>query len=123
MAASTILVVDDDAGIQLTIQAILEDAGYEVSVASDGVEALAKLDGFVPDLIVLDITLPRMNGYQFTEALHRLDILPRIPIVVLTADGRAQQKAQRVGARDYLEKPFQMNRLLEMIARALSEAD
>jgi CheY-like chemotaxis protein len=120
---ATILVVDDDAGVQITVQTILEDAGYSVVLASDGLEALARLDAALPALILLDITLPRMNGYQFAEALQRLEQRPRIPIVVLTADGRAQQKAERVRAAGYLAKPFQMNRLLEVVARTLDRPD
>lgn len=116
---ATVLVVDDDDGVQVTVQSILEDEGYQVVVASDGLDALAKLDGFFPALILLDITMPRMDGYAFADELDRLGLRARIPIVVLTADGRAQQKAVRVGAVGYIHKPFTILALLEVVARAI----
>lgn len=60
--SDAVLVVDDDDGVQVTVQSILEDEGYQVVVATDGLDALAELDGFFPALILLDITMPRMNG-------------------------------------------------------------
>ncbi len=115
----SVLVVDDDQGVQQTVRAILEDEGYEVIVASDGLNALAKLDGFFPALILLDITMPRMDGYAFADELRRVGLHERLPIVVLTADGRARQKAERVGAAGYLHKPFSVDGLLATVAAAL----
>jgi CheY-like chemotaxis protein len=117
--ADTVLVVDDDAGIQLTVQSILEDEGYDVVVAGDGMDALSKLDRHLPSLILLDITMPRMDGYAFAEELVRLGIRTRYPILVLTADGRAEQKAARVGAVGYLQKPFTVPGLLDAVAEIL----
>jgi CheY-like chemotaxis protein len=117
--AGRILVIDDDQGIQRTVQAILEDEGYEVMAADDGLDALAKLDGFFPALILLDITMPRMDGYAFAAELQRLGLHARLALIVLTADGRARQKAERVGAVGYLHKPFSIDGLLAMVARAL----
>ena len=116
---ASILVVDDDAGVQLTIQSILEDEGYEVLVAADGLEGLARLDGYVPAAILLDITMPRMDGFAFAERLKELGLRERIPLIVLTADGRAQQKAAQLGAVDWVSKPFTLDRLLNAVARAV----
>jgi CheY-like chemotaxis protein len=113
-----ILVVDDDVGIQQTVREILEDEGYDVVVAGDGLDALAKLDGLFPALILLDITMPRIDGYAFADELRRLGLHGRLPMVVLTADGRARLKAERVGAAGYLHKPFTVEGLLAVVARA-----
>lgn len=119
MMPATILVIDDDDLIQFTVREILEDEGYTVETATDGLDALAKLDGFFPALILLDITMPRMDGYEFAERLQQLGLHARIPVIVLTADGRAQQKAARVGAAGYLHKPFSIPALLEAAAKLL----
>lgn len=113
----TILVVDDDDAMQITISSILEDEGYEVVCAGNGVQALAQLDHLRPRLIVLDIAMPEMNGYQFADELGRRGLRGAVPIMVLTADGRAPQKAARVGAEGYLAKPFLLDALLAEVGR------
>lgn len=118
----TILVVDDDHGMQLTIGSILEDDGYEVVIAGDGVEALAKLAEAQPELIVLDVGLPRMDGYAFAAELTRRGLRPQIPVLVITADGRARQAAARVGAEAYLGKPFALTELLDCVGGLLRRA-
>jgi two-component system response regulator MprA len=115
--SDTILVVDDDTGLQVTISAILEDEGYTVMVADDGLDALDKLDAVRPALILLDIGMPRMDGYAFADALAGRGLRPVIPIIVLTADGRAPEKAARVGAEGYLAKPFTLTALLAAVER------
>jgi CheY-like chemotaxis protein len=116
---ATILVVDDDPGIQHTIGSILEDEGYAVVSAWNGHEALAHFDGdgVAPALIVLDLQMPVMDGYAFTAALRERGLRSKVPVMVLTADGRAQQKALQVGADGYLAKPFTLAELLEQVAR------
>ncbi len=117
---TTILVVDDDPLIRLTVTGILEDDGYSVIDAGDGLEALevlATLDGVRPAAILLDITMPRMDGYTFVEELGRRGLRDAMPVIVLTADGRAPEKAARVGADGYLTKPFTLPTLLAEVAR------
>jgi CheY-like chemotaxis protein len=116
----TILVVDDDIDMQQTIRNILEDEGYAVVVAEDGLAALEKLDGITPSVILLDITMPRMNGYQFAEAVAQRGLRPGIPIMVLTADGRAPEKAAQIGAEGYLTKPFALLELVAAVERLLA---
>jgi CheY-like chemotaxis protein len=111
----TVLVVDDDLGVQETLEAILEFEGYNVMVAGDGLEALKRLDEQVPALIVLDIMMPRMDGFAFALALEERGLRPEVPILVLTADGRAQQKAERARAESYLHKPFEVTDLLDKV--------
>jgi CheY-like chemotaxis protein len=110
--SATVLVVDDDAGLQETLAAILEDAGYRVLLAGDGYQALETLAEQRPALILLDIGLPRMDGFAFAAELGARGLHPGIPLPVLTADGNAAAKAQRVGAVGYLAKPFALDALL-----------
>jgi CheY-like chemotaxis protein len=119
MMAGNILIVDDDQSIRFTVNEILEDEGYVVEAASDGLDALARLDGFFPALILLDIAMPRMDGYEFADRLRALGLHERIPIVVLTADERARQKTERIGAVAYIRKPFSVEGLLEVVGGAL----
>jgi CheY-like chemotaxis protein len=114
---SPILVVEDDLDVQATVARILEDSGYKVVDATDGIEALATLDGLMPALILLDLTMPRMDGWAFATELDRIGIRTQIPVVVMTADGRAQEKATQLGADDYIQKPFDVDRLLEIVTR------
>jgi CheY-like chemotaxis protein len=119
---ATILVVDDDPLIRLTVTGILEDEGYTVIDAGDGLEALealTKLDGVQPAAILLDITMPRMDGYAFAEELARRGLRDALPVIVLTADGRAPEKAARVGAEGFLTKPFTLPTLLAEVARVV----
>ncbi|HTE84555.1 MAG TPA: response regulator [Dehalococcoidia bacterium] len=114
-----ILVVDDDIGIRTTMTRILEDAGHLVYSATDGLDALAALDGLFPALILLDLAMPRMDGWAFVAELERLELRSKIPVVVLTADGRAQGKAEQLHAEGYLPKPFNVEHLLEIVARRI----
>lgn len=107
-------------GLQETLQAVLESEDYQVVVAEDGLVALEKLSAVTPDLILLDIMMPRMDGYAFSRELERRGLRSSMPIIVLTADGRAKIKASQVGAEGYLEKPFDITDLLDEVDRILS---
>jgi len=115
--ANTVLVVDDDPGLQETLEAVLEFEGYDVVLANDGLDALDKLAVQRPAVIVLDWAMPRMDGPAFAAALREQGLHPRIPILILTADGRARQKATDVEADGYMAKPFDMKELLHEVAR------
>jgi len=114
-----VLVVDDDKGLQESLQALLEMEGYAVAVAGDGLEALQKLEDSQPAVILLDLMMPRMNGHEFLEELQRRGRRPAIPIIVLTADGHAKQKATQLRAEGYVAKPFDITALLNEIDRVL----
>jgi CheY-like chemotaxis protein len=114
-----ILVVDDDPTLRLTVGGILEDEGYRVVAAGDGLEALAKLDEEQPAAILLDMAMPRMDGAAFAVELERRGLHGATPIIVLTADSRAAEKAARVGAAGYLAKPFTLHTLLAEVARVI----
>ena len=117
MVGKHVLVVDDDLGLQETLQATLESEGYAVTIAADGVEALEKLASLTPAVIVLDLMMPRMDGYAFAHELEKRGLRPAIPIMVLTADSRARHKVQTVNPDAFLAKPFDIAELLDNVAR------
>jgi len=115
MAASTILIIEDDATLLRGLKDNFESAGYQVRTASDGDAGLAAALDDGPDLILLDIMLPKMNGYEICRAVreHGLDV----PIIMLTAKGQEDDivRGLNLGADDYVTKPFNIR---ELIARA-----
>jgi CheY-like chemotaxis protein len=114
-AARRILVIDDDASIRDMVALLLEDEGYQVSTASDGQEALALLAQTPPDLILLDMKMARMDGWQFTERYRQLDAA-QAPVVVMTAAQNAEARATKVAADGFIAKPFDLDALLQVIA-------
>lgn len=113
----TVLIVEDDLGLQETLEAILDYEGYTVCIAGDGLEALQKLEAVTPSVILLDLMMPRMDGFAFLEALEVRGLRHAFPIILLTADSRAAQKAEVAGADGFLAKPFTIDALLEAIER------
>lgn len=116
-----VLVVDDDSGIRDVLADALDLEGYEVILASNGREALARVDETTPALIVLDIMMPGMDGFAVAADLERRAMRPGVPILVLTADGRAAEKAARMGAEGYIQKPFAVSALLQEVARIVGQ--
>jgi adenylate cyclase len=114
---SHILVVDDDADIRRMLQMLLIGSGYRVSLAATGEEALAYLDLVTPDLILLDLNLPGMNGRQVAERVKADQRKPFIPIVLLTAQGDQASKVSALdaGADEFLVKPVELSELLARI--------
>jgi len=115
---SKVYLVDDDADLRAATAQWLELAGYQVEVFCDAPSALAKLDPELEGVVVSDIRMPKMDGMEFLARLNRLD--PDLPVVLITAHGdvRMAVAAMRQGAYDFLEKPFEPERLLEIIQRA-----
>ena len=109
-----ILVVDDERDLALGIRANLEVEGYEVAVAYSGEEGLERVRGWQPDVIVLDLMLPGMSGYDVLAELRDFD--PVVPVLILTARAEEVDKVRgfRAGADDYLTKPFGV---MEMVVR------
>ena len=108
---SRILVVDDEKQVLHSLTAVLEDRGYEVSPASTGPLALAAYATFHPDLVLLDLLMPGMDGFEVLR--HLIEYDPILPIVVLTgvADDAIAKKAMAEGARDYITKPINWEQL------------
>ena len=115
MNSPLVLVVDDDPDILDAICDILEAEGYRVSRARHGVEALEQVDGERPDVILLDLMMPVMDGVAFAQALRLRPAVSDVPIVVISADGNPQRAAS-VGATGYLAKPFDIEALLSQVA-------
>src|SRR5688500_10800558 len=111
-----VLVVDDEPPMRQVLAALLENAGYAVSRAADGREALGLVRAQDPDLVLTDLRMPGMPGDELLAALRR--DFPEIPVVVLTAHGTIDLAvdAMRRGAHDFLTKPFDKQRVLECIA-------
>ena len=114
-----ILVVDDDQGIRNSLAAFLERTGYEISTASDGQKALALLDGVRPDLIILDILMPHLDGRETLRRLRRAENWT--PVILLTQVGEAAERAMALeeGADDYINKPFDPHELVARIRAVL----
>lgn len=123
MSKKRILVVDDETELVNTIKMRLETNDYEVLVAYDGYEALEKARKEKPDLIVLDLILPKMDGYKVCGLLKRDTRYARIPIIMLTARVREEDKkmGEEMGAEAYITKPFEPQILLEKIKELLGK--
>jgi len=123
MTKKKILVVEDEAELTGAIQIRLEQAGYEVLLAYDGQQALEKARGENPDLIVLDLMLPKIDGFKVCRMLKFDEKYKKIPVVMLTA--RAQEKDEtlgyEVGADAFITKPFKYQVLLSKIRELLGE--
>lgn len=124
MASARILAVDDSPTILAMLQEILVSAGYEVLTAEDGVEALESARTEHPDLILLDVMLPKLDGYRVCRLLKFDHKYKTIPIIMLTAKTEEQSMATglRTGADQYLTKPVEPERLLDAVAAELSRA-
>ncbi len=114
-----VLVVDDDASIRELLATALEDDGYEVVPARNGQDALAVCERWRPDVIVLDLMMPIMDGWTFAKRLRERD---EIPIVVLSAANDLARHAKSVGATEVVGKPFDLDQLLPKVARAAQTA-
>lgn len=108
------LVVDDDQDIRELLVSVLKDDGYEAQSARNGREALDLIERWRPDVVVLDLMMPIMDGWTFAERMHeKWDI----PIVVMSAATDLKQHAGRVGAADVIAKPFEIDSFLPVIDR------
>ena len=110
-----ILVVDDERPIRGLIRLVLEDGHYEVRVAANGREAMREIEARVPNLILLDVTMPVRTGWEVMDELRRREI--KVPIVIMTAGHWARIEAERNGAEAWLSKPFDIDQLLEVVER------
>jgi two-component system, chemotaxis family, chemotaxis protein CheY len=108
-----ILVVDDDASIRDMVADVLRASGYWVREAADGAAALAAVEAERPALVLLDMLMPNVDGWEFAR---RIRGRARTPIVVLTAHRDPGRVAREIGAEDYVAKPFEIDRLLEAVA-------
>ena len=115
---TTILVVDDDVHLLKIVTHTLESEGYQVLAMRDGAQALEAIERAAPDLVLLDVMLPRMDGFQVCQRVREYSA---VPIIMLTARGRGQDKVKGLdlGADDYLTKPFRVDELLARVRAVL----
>ncbi|BAZ14567.1 two-component response regulator [Calothrix sp. NIES-4071] len=120
----TILVVDDDLGTRLSISDYLELSGYSVIAALDGEEALTMVERYHPDLIVTDIVMPRMNGYELVRRVRQQPMFRLLPVILLTARTKTQERilGYQSGCDLYLPKPFELEELAAAIRNLLERS-
>jgi CheY-like chemotaxis protein len=118
-----ILVAEDERDIRELIKFTLSFAGHNMTTAADGAEAVQMAQQLKPDLIMLDVRMPRMTGYEACRELKKLDATKRIPVVFLSAKGQDEevQKALELGAVAYILKPFAPDELSNRVAEILQQ--
>jgi DNA-binding response OmpR family regulator len=123
MAQQKILIVDDELSILIPLQFLMEKCGYQAVLAQSGKEAIDKISESKPDLILLDIMLPDLDGYEIYEIIRRNQAWESIKVIFLTAKNREVDIARglTLGAEAYITKPFSNTRLVEKIKELLDD--
>jgi two-component system chemotaxis response regulator CheY len=115
--AASILVVDDDENIRELLRLHLSAAGYDVHVARDAITAGYMVLRSAPDLIISDVNMPHMDGFEFIAAVRADNSLPYIPVIFLTSEEEGEIRGKELGAVGYVAKPIRADRLLELVAK------
>lgn len=120
-----VLIVDDEANIVISLEFLMEQAGYTVAVARTGEEALEKVDSFRPDLVLLDVMLPGISGFDILQRIRQHAALHEMAVIMLTAKGREVEvtKGLALGANAYITKPFSTRELLAEVRRYLEPSE
>ncbi|NDY93264.1 response regulator [Ideonella livida] len=120
--ATRVLVIDDSNTIRRSAEIFLKQGGYEVLLAEDGFDALAKVDDLEPTIIFCDILMPRLDGYQTCAIIKRNPRFAQVPVIMLSSKDGVFDKARgrMVGSDDYLTKPFTKDQLLKVVAEFAS---
>ena len=114
-----ILVVEDDELLRETLSEVLSDEGHDVRAAANGADALHQLDRHQPDLIVLDLMMPVMDGFAFREAQRSRGVALEVPLLVLSAVRDLDAAGHRLGAAAWMTKPFRLDEVLATVSRLL----
>ena len=119
--AKKVLIADDEPNIVTSLEYLMTKSGYEVAIARNGDEALALVESFGPDLVLLDVMMPRRSGYEVCQEMRRREDLRHIKIVMLSAKGRETEvsKGMATGADAYVTKPFSTRELVSRVATLL----
>jgi DNA-binding response OmpR family regulator len=122
MKQKKILIADDNEQIRESLASILEDEGYAMWIAKDGAEALRKAREIAPDILILDVTMPEMSGYEVCQAIKSDPDLKKTFVLMLSAKGQAteQERGKEAGADEYFVKPFSPS---EIVARIKNVPD
>jgi DNA-binding response OmpR family regulator len=120
----SVLVVDDEANILVSLEFLMKKAGYEVRLACDGEEALAEIGKAPPDLVLLDVMMPKRNGFDVCEAIRANPEWRAVRVILLTAKGRdiEREKGLALGADDYITKPFSTREVVERVTAWIGPA-
>lgn len=123
--AQSVLVVEDEPNIVLSLEFIMKQAGFEVRIAGDGEAALDAMKQQRPDLILLDVMLPKFNGYEVCQTIRANPDWRDVAIIMLSAKGRDSERLQGLaaGADDYVIKPFSNRDLLDRVKRFMGNGD
>ncbi|MBP0048010.1 response regulator [Marinobacterium sp. AK62] len=118
-----VLVVDDEPNILLSLEFLMQQAGYRVVTAADAEQASRLIEANRPDLVLLDISLPGMSGFDLLEQLRQSDATRDLPVIMLTAHGREveKEKGLALGANDYITKPFSTRDLVSRVGTLLAD--
>lgn len=119
-----ILIADDEPNIVTSLEFLMRKAGYEIKVARDGEEALAQMGAFRPDLVLLDVMMPKINGYAFCQRLRSNPEWKDVKIIMLSAKGLEVEvnKGMSLGADLYVTKPFSSTELVDKVGALLAGA-
>jgi DNA-binding response OmpR family regulator len=122
--AKKVLIVDDEVNIVTALEFLLQKSGYEVMAAQNGDEALKRVESFAPDLVLLDVMMPRISGYEVCRRMRERPEWRHIKIIMLSAKGREAEvsKGVSLGADLYVTKPFSNNELVGKIGELLGGA-
>jgi DNA-binding response OmpR family regulator len=120
-----VLVVEDEPNIVESLSFLVRQAGYNILIARDGLAAIRTMEDHIPDLILLDVMLPRMDGYDVCRSIRADKRLSHIPIIMLSAKGKDldRRKGLELGANEYLTKPFSTREVISMLKTYLGEAE
>jgi DNA-binding response OmpR family regulator len=123
MMEKSVLIIEDEKLIVVSTQMVLEAAGFRVDAAMNGEEGISKAQAQVPDLILLDIMMPGIDGWETLTRLKREGSTADIPVVIFTAreHSRGHQKSAEMGAADYFRKPFEPDELIELVEKHIGQ--
>jgi CheY-like chemotaxis protein len=114
--SGTVIVIEDDLDIREVVRMVLEASGYSVLEAGEGTEALSVMRGHRPCVVLLDLMMPGMDGFQFREAQLQDPAIAAVPVIVVSGGGGVPEKAAKLGAAGYLVKPTDVQRMLALVA-------
>jgi two-component system phosphate regulon response regulator PhoB len=119
----TVLIIEDEKLIIVSTQMVLEAAGFRVESATNGEDGIAKAKSQTPDLVLLDIMMPGIDGWETLTRLKRDAATANIPVVIFTAreHSRGHQKSAEMGAVDYFRKPFEPDELIELVEKHVGQ--
>jgi DNA-binding response OmpR family regulator len=121
----SVLVVDDEPNIVVSLEFLMKEAGYDVRVAHNGDEGLRAIEDRAPDVVLLDVMMPKRNGYDLCQTIRANPEWKDVRIIMLTAKGRdiEREKGLALGADDYITKPFSTREVMERVKRYLGDSE